>query len=95
MRKFSNFRHHHHHHHHPNSFWHNLSAYTIDAAQCTRCGLCQKVCPAEAVTGERETGFSIDRARCGHCGLCAARCRAGAIGRKIGWDGLKTGKERA
>jgi ferredoxin len=47
------------------------------------------------VTGERETGFSIDRARCGHCGLCAARCRAGAIGRKIGWDGLKTGKERA
>lgn len=49
----------------------------IDAAKCTKCGLCERVCPwfsmkcGLTVVANTETCFS--------CGLCESRCPVGAI----------------
>lgn len=50
---------------------------TIDAALCTKCGLCSKLCPYHAIK-VLETPI-IDEERCGKCGLCLSICPAKAI----------------
>jgi NADH-quinone oxidoreductase subunit F len=56
-----------------------LISFTVDAAKCTGCTLCVKVCPTKAASGERKKPHTIDAATCVRCGLCAEACRAGAI----------------
>jgi NADH-quinone oxidoreductase subunit F/NADP-reducing hydrogenase subunit HndC len=56
--------------------------YVIDTVQCTRCNLCLRNCPANAITGGREEDYVIDRAACIKCGLCLSKCRNGAIAKK-------------
>ncbi|WP_207708814.1 NADH-quinone oxidoreductase subunit NuoF [Heliobacterium mobile] len=49
--------------------------YRIDGEKCRRCGLCVKVCPVKAISGEiRKTPFAIDAKLCIACGACAQKC---------------------
>jgi ferredoxin len=49
----------------------------IVQAECKRCGLCQRSCPADAIEGE-ET-FRVDTARCIRCFCCHELCPHGAV----------------
>ena len=52
--------------------------------RCTFCGLCQKVCPAGAITvGERELAF--DSVQCVQCGRCYNKCPQGCWNGRGGW----------
>jgi len=46
---------------------------------CNGCAACAKVCPADAVTGEKKGRHAIDVDRCTSCGLCQASCPEDAI----------------
>jgi len=46
---------------------------------CNGCGACVKVCPADAVTGEKKGRHAIDVEACTSCGLCQAACPEDAI----------------
>lgn len=56
-----------------------LVTYSIDAGSCTGCGLCSKVCPAGAVTGEKKEPHRIDAGLCVKCGACKQKCKFDAI----------------
>lgn len=58
-----------------------LISFAIIDEQCKGCGLCIKVCPAEAVTGEKKKLHVIDADKCVRCGQCVAKCKLGAIAR--------------
>ena len=60
----------------------DLLNYTIIQDKCTRCSLCFKKCPVNAITGSREEGFFIDHEKCIKCGDCYEVCRFKAIEKK-------------
>lgn len=51
----------------------NLLQYTITDT-CKGCGLCKKVCPVEAISGEVKAQHEIDLAKCIKCGACFGKC---------------------
>jgi NADH-quinone oxidoreductase subunit F len=57
----------------------NLLTYTIDPELCTGCGACVRVCPSEAITGEKKEPHVIDQEKCINCGSCFDRCKFDAI----------------
>ncbi len=56
-----------------------LDSYIINEEKCIKCGLCQKECPVDAISGERGEGFEIDPDKCTLCGACKAVCPVNAI----------------
>ena len=47
---------------------------------CILCGICQKRCPAGAITVDKATSaWSIDRFRCVQCGSCVRECPKGCL----------------
>jgi len=46
---------------------------------CTGCGACAKMCPQNAISGEKEQIHSIDQSRCIKCGVCFDICSFNAI----------------
>ncbi|MCL5045932.1 MAG: 4Fe-4S binding protein [Actinobacteria bacterium] len=56
-----------------------LLSYRIDPAKCKACLLCKKVCPTEAITGERKVVHHIDPEKCIRCGACFEKCKFEAI----------------
>jgi len=56
-----------------------LVTYSIDAVSCTGCGLCSKVCPAGAITGEKKKPHHIDAGLCIKCGTCKQKCKFDAV----------------
>jgi ferredoxin len=50
----------------------------IDDEKCTGCGVCEEVCPVEAVEVSDGVG-RIDQDRCNECQACVEACPNGAI----------------
>ncbi len=59
----------------------SLFIYEVIQEKCKRCSLCQRNCPVEAITGNRETGFRINHEKCIKCGKCFDVCKFEAISR--------------
>lgn len=55
-----------------------LTGYNISEI-CKGCGLCKKVCPAEAISGDVKAQHQIDPEKCIKCGACMAKCPFKAI----------------
>ncbi|HOO73520.1 MAG TPA: DUF362 domain-containing protein [Spirochaetota bacterium] len=57
---------------------HSTTKPSIKKSKCTRCGVCVKWCPAEAITMEEKSAV-INKALCIGCGQCLAMCRFDAV----------------
>ena len=58
--------------------------YSIIPEVCCGCGLCEKVCPRDAVEAKPGKPCRIVREACDGCGLCADACKLRAISKKRG-----------
>ncbi|NTW05546.1 MAG: NADH-quinone oxidoreductase subunit NuoF [Peptococcaceae bacterium] len=56
-----------------------LLEYRIISEKCRGCGMCIKVCPAEAISGEKKQPHVIDPAKCIKCGSCKEVCKFDSI----------------
>lgn len=52
-------------------------AVKIDKEKCTGCGICEDICPTDAIT-VNETA-SVDEEKCVDCGTCVDECPNEAI----------------
>ena len=53
-------------------------AFRIDPEECTACGLCEDVCPTDAIK-EGDDFYTIDPELCDDCGSCVDECPSDAI----------------
>ena len=56
-----------------------LIQYSISEVDCTGCGACKKVCPTQAVEGEKKQSHRILSEICSKCGSCKDVCKANAV----------------
>ncbi len=56
-----------------------LRSYEILTDLCIGCGLCKRVCPVDAISGERKQVHIIDEEACIKCGACVDACKFKAI----------------
>ena len=57
----------------------SLMEYVINPENCVGCTACARVCPVNAITGERKEIHHIDPAICIKCGACMEKCKFDAI----------------
>ena len=57
----------------------SLVQFEVDEDKCTKCGICFRKCPAEAVTWKKKETASIDKDTCIKCMTCITHCPADAI----------------
>ncbi len=56
------------------------SVCIVNKRNCTGCGVCQQVCPFNAIEIEaKEKVAVVNEALCKGCGICASSCRSGAL----------------
>jgi len=53
-------------------------SYTITDV-CTGCGACSKLCPTQAISGEKKQQHAINGSLCIECGSCGRICAASAV----------------
>ncbi len=52
----------------------DLIKYAISEETCAGCGLCQKKCPTDAITGKKKKLHIINESICVKCGICYQVC---------------------
>lgn len=57
----------------------SLVTYSINKETCTGCGMCSRVCPVNAISGNRQEKYTIDAAKCISCGQCYAVCKFASV----------------
>lgn len=53
-------------------------SYTI-TEKCNGCGACARICPADAISGEKKKMHIIDEDLCIECGACGRICPQSAV----------------
>jgi NADH-quinone oxidoreductase subunit F/NAD(P)H dehydrogenase (quinone)/NADP-reducing hydrogenase subunit HndC len=56
-----------------------LLRFEVDPDACTRCGMCFKACPADAIEWKKKEVARIDKEKCIKCLTCYDKCRFDAI----------------
>jgi len=56
-----------------------LIQYSISEMDCTGCGACAKICPTQAIKGEKKQSHRILFELCSKCGSCKDVCKANAV----------------
>ena len=56
-----------------------LIEFKVDEEKCTKCGLCFKNCPVDAITWEKKKPAVIHLDKCIECKTCIENCKFGAI----------------
>lgn len=56
-----------------------LTKILIDEQKCKGCGICKKVCPENAISGELKSAHIIDQNLCIKCRACIEKCPFKAI----------------
>jgi heterodisulfide reductase subunit A len=51
----------------------------VTPAKCSACGLCQQVCPYQAISPGVDGVAMVNEALCKGCGVCVSSCRSGAV----------------
>lgn len=57
----------------------SLMEYIVNPENCVGCTACARVCPVNAITGERKEIHVIDPSICIKCGACMEKCKFDAI----------------
>jgi NADH:ubiquinone oxidoreductase subunit F (NADH-binding)/(2Fe-2S) ferredoxin len=57
----------------------SLMEYVVNEENCVGCTACARVCPVNAISGERKEIHHIDPAICIKCGACMEKCKFDAI----------------
>lgn len=57
----------------------SMMNYVIDPEACTGCTACARVCPVNAISGERKEPHFIDTSICIRCDACRQKCKFDAI----------------
>jgi NADH:ubiquinone oxidoreductase subunit F (NADH-binding)/(2Fe-2S) ferredoxin/NAD-dependent dihydropyrimidine dehydrogenase PreA subunit len=57
----------------------SLIQYSISETDCTGCGACAKVCPTQAIKGEKKQSHIILAEICSKCGSCKDVCKVNAV----------------
>ncbi len=56
-----------------------LLDFEVDPELCSKCGLCFKACPVEAIAWKKKEVAVIDKEKCIKCLTCFDKCKVGAI----------------
>lgn len=65
----------------------DLCTFSVDEEKCKGCGACKRVCPQDAVAGEKKAAHRIDQVKCIQCRSCYEACKFDSI--KIGPRSLR------
>jgi NADP-reducing hydrogenase subunit HndC len=57
----------------------SLMEYIINGENCVGCTACARICPVNAISGERKEIHHIDSSICIKCGACMEKCKFDAI----------------
>jgi NADH:ubiquinone oxidoreductase subunit F (NADH-binding)/(2Fe-2S) ferredoxin/Pyruvate/2-oxoacid:ferredoxin oxidoreductase delta subunit len=63
----------------PAKYCKELISLSIDPEKCTGCGACFKVCPVDAITGEKKKPHQLDKEKCVKCRACYEACKFDAV----------------